>query len=295
MAENSSIEWCDNTFNPWVGCTKISPACDHCYAESWAKRAGNPQLWQGERRRTSKANWQLPIKWNAQAKRENRRLRVFCASLADVFDNQIDPDIRNNLWDLIYQTPHLDWLLLTKRPQNIAKMLPDSWGDGWPNVWLGTTVENQTEAERRIPLLLDVPAQVHFLSCEPLLGPVNLNHLWSNHGEFESCLIGCEYSPFSKKETLVPRIDWVICGGESGPGARPMHPDWARRLRDQCAEAGVPFLFKQWGEWAPEEAGERRRQISDAFSATPLRRAGKKAAGRLLDGRTHDAFPERMA
>jgi protein gp37 len=150
MAETSKIEWTDATFNPWVGCTKISPACDHCYAEGWAKRAGNPELWQGERRRTSVANWRMPVKLNAKAMAEGRRRRVFCASLADVFDNQVPAEWRADLWALIRATPMLDWQLLTKRPQNIARMLPANWGKGWPNVWLGTTVENQTEANRRI-------------------------------------------------------------------------------------------------------------------------------------------------
>jgi protein gp37 len=125
MGENTNIEWADHTFNPWVGCSKISSACDYCYAESWAKRSGHPELWQGERRRTAGANWQRPIKWNRQAATAGKRARVFCASLADVFDNQVPRRWRDDLWHRIDQTPHLDWLLLTKRPQNIAKMLPD--------------------------------------------------------------------------------------------------------------------------------------------------------------------------
>jgi protein gp37 len=163
VAENSKIEWTDHTFNPWVGCTKVSPACDHCYAEGWAKRTGQAGLWNGERRRTSTANWRLPYKWNNAAPLSGPRPRVFCASLADVFDNQAAPEWRRDLWWLIRETPNLDWLLLTKRPQNIVKMLPDNWGEGYPNVWLGTTVENQTEAGRRIVALLEVPAVIHFL------------------------------------------------------------------------------------------------------------------------------------
>jgi len=256
MAETTAIEWCDCTFNPWVGCTKISRACDHCYAESWAKRAGSPELWTGMRRRTSDANWRQPIKWNKAAAAAGTRPKVFCASLADVFDNQV-PDIwRSDLFAMIEDTPHLDWLLLTKRPQNIAKMLPDDWGAGYPNVWLGTTVESHDEDRKRTHHLRSVPAAVRFLSMEPLL------------------------------EKTLPDLDgihWVIAGGESGSGARPSHPDWFRALRGHCAAAGVPFLFKQWGEYGPNILG-----VNDS---EPVTRLGKKAAGRLLDGRTHDGFP----
>jgi protein gp37 len=226
MAENSRIEWTDHTFNPWVGCAKVSPACDHCYAESWARRAGQLGLWQGERRRTSAANWQKPLKWERDY---IPGARVFCASLADVFDNQVPAEWRDDLWSMIRATPNLDWQLLTKRPQNIAKMLPPDWGDGYPNVWLGTTVENQTEAHRRIPHLLAVPATVRFLSCEPLLDPLDLTRMF--------------HSPLAFAQSM----HWVICGGESGSGWRPMNLEWARSLRDQCKDAGVPFFMKQMG------------------------------------------------
>lgn len=223
MAENSAIAWTDHTFNPWIGCTKVSPACDRCYAESWANRFGKPELWKGKRSRTSPANWRKPLAWNASAAAYGeRRQRVFCASLADVFDNQVPDEWRADLWRLIAATPNLDWLLLTKRPQNIAKMLPPGWGEGWPNVWLGTTVENQEEVERRTPHLTAIPAAVRFLSCEPLLAEVNL-------------------------EPYFGGIDWVIAGGESGGGARPMHLEWARTLRENCAAYGVSFFVKQIG------------------------------------------------
>lgn len=272
----TTIEWADYTFNPWVGCTKVSAACDHCYAETWAKRTGQPHLWQGERRRTSRSYWRNVALWNRKACVARERRRVFCASLADVFDNQVPKEWRSALWMLISTAPSLDWLLLTKRPQNIADMLPVTWGDGWPNVWLGATVENQAEADRRIPHLLRVPARVHFLSCEPLLGPIDLR-------------------PHP--------IDWVIAGGESGPHARPMHPDWVRSLRDQCRSTDVPFFFKQWGEWLPVYADENETWLPDDGSEgdeasrcygmrVPLvtdgqwfARVGKKRAGALLDGR----------
>lgn len=330
----TKIEWCDFSFNPWVGCTKISAACDHCYAESWAKRIGQASLWQGGRRRTADANWGQPLKWNAKARSEGVRRKVFCASLADVFDNQVPEKWRQDLWFTIALCDSLDWLLLTKRPQNIAKMLPKRLADGqtvadwpWPNVWLGTTVENQEEADRRIPQLLAVPAKVHFLSCEPLLSGIDLTKWLQKKDGAEGCDSSkTTPSPLTqqgaatpdKSETIGPSatsqssngearigslafhppsaISWVIAGGESGPHARPMHPDWARSLRDQCAAAGVPFHFKQWGEWLSQRddngsisyGGDRFHPFGEDDAAY---RVGKKAAGRLLDGVEHNGFP----
>lgn len=271
MAENSGIEWTTHTFNPWAGCTKVSPACDHCYAESWAKRSGHVE-WgpKGNRRRTK--TWGNPVKWNRQAGETGERPRVFCASLADVFDNHrsILPEWRRDLWRLIRETPNLDWLLLTKRPQNIEKMLPDDWSDGYPNVWLGTTVENQTEADRRIPHLLSVPAVIHFLSMEPLLGPVDIGiGLGCTCDSEERCFGTC---PYYRSGVNPRQLSWVIVGGESGHQHRPTDPDWFRGLRDQCSAAGVPFLFKQW-------SGATTRAI--------------KAMGRELDGVVHDGYPNR--
>lgn len=315
MAESTGIEWADHTFNPWIGCTKVSPACDHCYAEDWAKRFKGP-AWGKERRRTSAANWKQPLKWNREAPAfraiHGRAPMVFCASLADVFDNQVPDEWRLELWELIAQTPDLVWLLLTKRPQNIRKMLPvmDSSLPGyrpwhqrwpWPNVWFGTTVENQAEADRRIPHLLSVPAAKRFLSSEPLLGPVDLSQCVPADDGFAG------YT-----------LDWVIAGGESGREARPSHPDWFRSLRDQCAGAGVPFLFKQWGEWvgssrentlgvraegyvhpegrkapwpSPEGPGQYGPAGLEARGFAHMSRVGKQAAGRALDGVIHDGRP----
>ena len=175
MAENSAIEWTHHTFNPVLGCQKVGPGCDHCYAEGWAKRSGLVTWGPGETRRvTSDAYWRQPLKWDREAKAAGERRRVFCASLADVFDNAWPDGVRDRLWALIKATPNLDWMLLTKRPGNIAKMLPDDWGGGYRNVWLGCTVVNQEEADRDIPKLLAVPAAVRFLSMEPLLGPVEI-------------------------------------------------------------------------------------------------------------------------
>lgn len=359
MAADTKIEWCDHTFNPWIGCTKVSIAatggggCDHCYAEistpARVLRGAGAETWGAgaPRRRTSLANWAMPHRWDAQHEaffaQHGRRQRVFCASLADVFDNEVDPQWRVDLFNLILSTPNLDWLLLTKRIGNAARMIDETlpaslkalptdcplvWP--WPHVWIGATIVNQAEADRDIPKLMAVPASVRFLSMEPLLGPVSFR--WASwvdrprmHREN-----GCEHHLDGMRG-----IDWVIVGGESGPGARPMHPDWARSLRDQCQAAGVPFLFKQWGEWLPGEnaehphvtdiGGRPRRvahhqdgrwgststKVTDANYVTweadgtmhrgkvdyqwrPVawaERVGKKAAGRLLDGRTWDEVP----
>jgi protein gp37 len=303
MAENSAIEWTDHTFNPWWGCTKVSPGCDHCYADALDRRAGGAH-WGARAPRRRTKDWSGPVKWNRRCEKLGIRERVFCASMADVFDNHrsILPDWRANLWSLIAATPHLDWLLLTKRPQNIAKMLPPTWGDGWPNVWLGTTVENQTEADRRIPHLLDTPARARFLSCEPLLGPVDLRRIVLKPSDAPdrgkppvsmNALSGW-YGGYGDDAS---RIDWVICGGESGPGARPMHPDWARSLRDQCTLDRVPFFFKQWGDWEPRRGfacpDDLPREGWHHFDPEcSMRRVGKKNAGRLLDGREWNDVPD---
>jgi protein gp37 len=303
MSENTKIEWCDSTFNPWTGCTKVSPGCDNCYAEGWAKRSGTVQ-WgpHAERRRTSVGNWKLPLRWEREHEaffaQHGRRRRVFCASLADVFDNAVPTAWRIDLFNLIASTPHLDWLLVTKRIGNVLDMLDVALGFGsvkpvapwpWPNVWLGISVTSQAEADRDIPKLLQVPAAVRFLSCEPLLGPLDLEH------EYLADRCGGRYPfpslPREHRTTWLHLLDWVIVGGESGPKARPMHPQWARSLRDQCAAAGVPFLFKQWGEYGPTADGFARNGDVLHNDGQWSARIGKKAAGRLLDGREHNEFP----
>jgi protein gp37 len=341
MSENSKIEWTDHTFNPWEGCQKIGPGCDHCYAETRnARFSGGTAINWGPgapRRRTSPSNWRKPLQWNkAHAEffaQHGRRQRVFCASLADVFDNAVDPAWRADLFDLIEKTQNLDWLLLTKRIGNVMPMISGTAQRRFDleclesprlpfNVWLGATIVNQVEADRDIPKLLGVPARVRFLSMEPLLGPVKLDAL--AHGD-ESDLDALRGQiVYSTQHVAVrpritgARLDWVIVGGESGHGARPMHPDWALSLRDQCAAAGVPFLFKQWGEWqiASTENGHHdcdmarnaaqwvhfdgvltkpswhREGYADAEKAYGMVKVGKKLAGRQLDGRTHDAFPQ---
>lgn len=361
MAADTKIEWADHTFNPWEGCQKVGPGCDHCYAETRnARFAGGQAINWGPgapRRRTSAKNWYMPFQWNDQAKafmaQHGRRQRVFCASLADVFDNEVPPEWRHDLFNLISATPHLDWLLLTKRPQNIVRMVQDHGcvaGNGTRylpgNVWLGATAEDQHRADINVPALIMAKkltgAAKTFLSVEPLLGPVELGlqcENWSDDivmdpetGAYECCK-ACDYTGVGND------IDWVIVSGESGPGARPMHPDWARSLRDQCQAAGVPFLFKQWGGWKPisqmdesehgplyksrvvAKSHEDQGNLDDIHGRTctvpftvvhldgsthgitePMAflqgtgamqtfKVGKKAAGRLLDGRTWDEVP----
>lgn len=240
MAETTNIAWCDSTFNPWIGCSKVSLGCEHCYAEiSTPSRALGVNWGPHEaRRRTSTATWKLPRRWHDAHKefsvRHGRKQRVFCASLADVFDNQVDPAWRDDLWQLIRSTPNLDWLILTKRIGNVARMLPTEWASGYANVWLGITVVNQEEADRDIPKLLNTPAAVRWLSVEPLLGPVSLAHPQGNAGE---------------------TIDWVVVGGESGATPRLMEPAWAESLRAQCRNLRIAFFFKQWGGATKEKGG----------------------------------------
>lgn len=274
MAKNSKIEWTHHTFNPWWGCAKVSPACAHCYAETWAKRTGN-DLWGGSapRKFFTDRHWKEPLTWNADAKASGERRRVFCASMADVFERRAElHEWRERLWALVDQTPFLDWLLLTKRPQNIQFMAP--WGDRWPdNVWLGCTAENQTWADKRVPILLQIPAKVRFLSCEPLLGELDLSHYLSRDP--------------------TQSIHWVIAGGESGAHSRPMHPGWVRDLRNQCQNSDVAFHFKQWGHWVPEELLTEQQRKVIVFDGHRMAAAGKGKAGRILDGRTWDEFPVR--
>ncbi len=321
MTKNTKIEWATHTFNPWEGCQKIGPGCDHCYAEARNVRfgAGVAVNWgpSAPRRRTSVTNWNLPRAWNKQHQAfetwHGHRQRVFCASLADVFDNAVDPAWRVELLQLIADTPNLDWLLLTKRIGNAHQMLDDAldvlshgltrWGDApWPNVWIGATVVDQEEADRDVPKLLDLPAAKRFLSLEPLLGAVDLAKIHHTIGYGASPCSGCGEAVFINALTgssrcagscdgpSWPAVDWVITGGESGPGARAMDPDWVRSLRDQCFDADVPFLFKQWGEWAPNWLNdEDGKKIA---GSEWIDRMGKKIAGRELDGITWHGIPE---
>lgn len=314
MSENTKIEWADHTFNPWIGCTKVGPGCDNCYAKADFDDRKHRVTWGNGQARSRTKTWGDPVRWNKQHEvffaEHGRRQRVFCASLADVFDNEVAEKWRADLLDLIRSTPNLDWLLLTKRIGNAKEMLdratwltcrdrtdPTEW-QAPNNVWIGATIVNQEEAYRDIPKLLAVPAAKRFLSMEPLLGPVDL-HLSLTTVE-ERLRVQRELAKmpgeFRRLNSRGELLHWVIVGGESGHGARPMHPDWARNLRDQCEAAGVPFLFKQWGEWAPDDGfvsiRDEMHEWGEGLEINSRSwRRGKKAAGRLLDGREWNGVP----
>lgn len=224
MGAKTEILWTDATFNPWWGCTKISEACEHCYAETWAKRCGWDTFGSDRQRRFFKeAHWNEPHRWNRNAQLEGRRTKVFCGSMCDVFEDgsELNP-VRQSLWRLIEETAYLDWLLLTKRPENALRMVPEGWRWIWPqNIWFGFTAENQENFDRRQVYAADIPCRIRFVSFEPLLGPIYCRDF----------------------RTL--KISWAIVGGESGSHARLMHPDWARSVVRQCKSAGVACFVKQ--------------------------------------------------
>lgn len=226
MAENTKIEWCDYSFNPWWGCTKVGPGCDHCYAETWAKRTGHDVWGPGvPRRLLSDTNWKKPLKWNAEAYgRFGRPARVFCGSMCDWLDNEVPREWRTRLLELIDATPDLEWLLLSKRIGNLRKMVPPDWAP--PNVRIGVTIVNADEFYRDIPKLRWMWSGPNFISYEPALGPVNWHEA-----------LFC--------------IDWLICGGESGPNRRPFEFWWADAALEQCRESDTPFFFKQIDKVTP--------------------------------------------
>lgn len=274
MSENTRIEWADHTFNPWIGCTRIGPGCDHCYAERLATQRLQVPWGAGEPRKlTSAGYWRQPLRWNKRAEQHGVRARVFCASLGDVFDNEANPEWRDHLWSVIRRTPCLDWILVTKRIGNAAAMLPDDWDDGWPHVWLLATICNQLEADRDIPKLLRTPACIRGVSMEPLLGPVDMIRLEIRGLYWLNALTGRAYLSRNggmPARASFPPLDWVIVGGESGPQARPMRFQWAEELWARCHTFNVPFFFKQWGG------------------------KDKKVSGRMLAGRTWDEYPRGM-
>lgn len=307
MAEHSTIEWTHHTWSPWIGCQKVSPACDGCYAEHLMDTRMGRVEWgpHGERKRTSAAYWRQPLAWNRAAAAAGRIERVF-PSLCDPFDNQVDPAWRRDFFDLIRATPHLQWLLLTKRPQNIVAMC-EAAGGLPANAAIGTTCEDQPRANLNVRFLLDAARDLRpaftFVSAEPLLGPIDFTRIV--YGTVD----GYSIERNALKASDIERVDWIITGGETDQGkhkARPSHPDWFRQIRDACAAAGVPYLHKQNGEWLP--AGDWYanhpvslilRQYRDGQwqevqddEGEFVCRIGKRAAGRLLDGATHDGFPE---
>lgn len=326
MGEITAISWADHTFNPWIGCMKVSPACDGCYAEALMDKRygrvewGSPGHGPGTRVRTSVGNWHQPIRWNKKAAADGTRPFVFCSSLADVFDNQVPAEWRADLFDLIRKTPNLVWLLLTKRPQNIVKMSttgnPRWLGEAWPsNAAIGTTIEDQARAINLFRLAAaarDLNPLFTFASFEPLLGPVDPTRIVVHEGaatfyndpeiEHASILFNALLGAPSLK---LPPLGWAITGGETDQGghkARATHPEWFRSLRDQCTAAGVAFHHKQNGEWARWEPRYPADVIylgrdaavltSPGIGREPMVKIGKNRSGRLLDGVEHNARPQ---
>lgn len=304
---NTKISWCEHTANLWHGCTKVHAGCDHCYAESLSVRWGR-EIWGNDSPRlVVDSVWKELRKMQAMAAKAGEMHRVFVGSMMDIFEKRMplidhkgqplviageqmtNENVRQHFFrDIIPDCPNLIFLLLTKRPSNINKMIPESWLTDPPgNVMFGTSPCDQKTAETLIPQLLQVNGK-KFLSIEPLLGPVKIADWF-----YPKNIIGMEDESADGKHHFVYKqeIDWVIVGGESGHQARPMHPDWARDIRDQCGAAGIPFFFKQWGEFvsvSEQEGDGRHHTFPDGAT---LRRIGKKYATHTLDGRTHDAFP----
>lgn len=330
MGETSNILWTDATFNPWIGCAKISPGCDHCYAERWAARF--PQYagcWEGRHVTMSDAYWTKPLAWNRRCEREGRRMRVMCGSLCDVMEHNQSADLtpmRRRLGELILATPYLDYLLTTKRPENAGEFSSAAWpgADRWPaNAHLVLTAENQALFDTRAPVALRLPAASHILSLEPLLGPVDVRpYLGVVHADqigadevpddFPAIVMGGgSIHPPMYSSPWRDGFSWVIVGGETGPNARPLNPQWARDVRDQCAAAGIHFMLKPWGEWAPDgDASGSGVVVTDCHNGGSfgpdgsfrpgvfeagcqhMARVGKARAGRMLDGREWNETPE---
>lgn len=291
----TDIEWTDYTWNPVTGCTPCSPGCEHCYAAGIAKRFWKDRPFSEVRCHEDRLH--EPLSWR-------RPGRVFVCSMGDLFHPDVPTEFIIRVWQKIAALDHT-FLILTKRPQRLleftqmgteqmarAREMGNPWMEIWPrHVWLGVTACNQAEADAKIPILLETPAARRFVSIEPMLGPVDLGK-WLGLELFEGdSSVGIPGPNVIQTET--PAIDWVIVGGETGPGARPMHPDWVRGVRDQCVAAGVPLFVKQWGEWS--EVYPRGRNLSymheTMIGRTVMYRVGRKAAGHLLDGREWREFP----
>lgn len=296
MAETSGIEWCDATVNFWWGCTKVSPACDHCYAESWNAFRGNGEWGAGAPRRIIKGARKLLRSLNGSnfISIHGRKPRVFMHSMSDLFDNEVDDNIRHDAMLEAQHAAMCNIIFLTKRGANVAKMVPPHWLDNWPqHIGLMFSVVNQREADRDVPRLIDLKKRLGIpwigLSMEPLLSRTRLKAEW------------------------LKQLDWVIVGGESGTAARPMHPEWVDDIMNPCIREGVSFLFKQWGEWVPidvyrnlpaAQSGKRfdRMDLSrdnNPFSVMNLGtvtmvRVGKKAAGREVYGTEYLQFPKEL-
>jgi protein gp37 len=321
MSDKTEIEWTDSTWNPTTGCTKVSSGCDHCYAEKITERFHGKGSFAEVKLHPDRLD--KPLHWK-------KPRRIFVNSMSDLFHQDVPDEFIEKVFVVMASTPQHTYQILTKRHARMRSVLKEMTARResgavlssreWPlrNVWLGVSVESQQWADIRIPALLETPAAVRFLSCEPLLGPVDLS-AWLDTPPSCGCGVAPDGAPGAigcSAECVEPEpsgLGWCIVGGESGLGSRPMHPQWARSLRDQCVQAGVPFLFKQWGEWSPlpvpNETADRLETdhdvradgyhwpISEPHGAEDgtevlMRRAGKKAAGRELDGRLWDQYPD---
>jgi protein gp37 len=321
----TKIEWCEETWNPITGCTPISEGCQNCYAKRMANRLRGRCGYPADepfKVTLHKDRLEEPLRWK-------KPRRVFVGSMGDLFHEDVPDEFIYEIWDVMVQSKQHTFLVLTKRPDRmksfIEKVMCNRMGyaltfGGTPegkkarkwaqkpvqNVWLGVTAENQRRADERIPILLQIPAAVRFVSVEPMLGPVDLTQIDIGGNVWINSLTGdCKsYHPYGgmwKINESKNKLDWVICGGETGPGARPMHPEWARSLRDQCQAAGTPFFFKQWGKYISiSQMPEDTYRAWDIHHGTevgwehdkPVWKVGKKFAGRLLDGREHNEYPE---
>lgn len=328
MSDKSAIEWTEATWNPVTGCSKVSQGCKHCYAErDWARLSANPATRYHGRAFTDVQCHadvlDLPLRWK-------RPRRIFVNSMSDLFHEAVPDEFIQQVFMFMGMASQHSFQVLTKRPERMRALLNGDeikefvvgcWGNEgpeleWPlpNVWLGVSVEDQATADERILLLLQTPAAVRWISAEPLLGPVDLTRLYGGiciGGSVDLCIdaLTAQYGAAWKGRQTIPErplsalgcagIDWVVAGGESGPHARPMHPAWARSLRDQCAAAGVPFLFKQWGEYVPFDLRPGLWPVAvprwTFGDGQDMERIGKKTAGRLLDGMLHDEYPGRPA
>ena len=303
MSENTSVEWATHSFNTHWGCHEISDGCTNCYARGMGNRFGVQWGVDTPRREFGDKHWDEPLKWDRKAAAAGEKHYVFSNSMSDLFDKNAPAGVRERWFALTKATPNLIWLALTKRVGNVPSMLPADWGNGYPNVWLGISVVNQPEADRDIPKLERINAAVRFLSMEPLLSAVDLQ----GHIPIERDRDGSWRRKTKFHEES--QIHWIIVGGESGTSARPMHPDWAYSLRDQCKAAGVAFFFKQWGSWtSPGQPafgtvkGRVAHIRSDGSFWDPppddenadcltIVHVGTKAAGRLLGNEVYNEFP----
>jgi protein gp37 len=322
MADKSKIEWTDATWNPIRGCSRVSEGCRNCYAERIAARFSGPgQPYEGTARRSpqGEGGWTGEVRFVPEVLEQPLRWkhprRIFVNSMSDLFHENVQPEWFAKIWGVMIQSPQHTFQILTKRPaimreclkgarrsmgkRHNAEFIKSAFGLEFPlrNIWLGVSVENQNTADERIPILLDTPAAVRFVSYEPALGPVDVRHI-QHDGLVEIDALTGDHGVYRPLIGRAPgnKLHWIIAGGESRPGARPAHPDWFRSVRDQCLAAGVPFFFKQWGEWISVDqrvlVGDARLHRGMNLHGIRMLCAGKKSAGRLLDGREWNGFPK---